>query len=36
MIVVTKHLNNNTKWIEILLYYDFVDGVANEKEDVFK
>jgi len=33
-IVVTKHLESNTKCLEVLLYYNFVNGVTNEEEDV--
>jgi len=33
-IVVIKHLDNNTKRLEILLYYDFVNGITDEEEDV--
>ncbi len=31
-IAVIKHLESNTKCLEVLLYYDFVNGVTNEEE----
>lgn len=34
-IVVANHLiDNNTKWLEVLLCYDFVNGMNDEKKDV--
>ncbi len=33
-IAVTKHLDNNTKCPEVLLFYDFVNEVTYEKKDV--
>jgi len=33
-ITITKHLDSNTKRPKVLLYYDFVDKVIDEKEDV--
>jgi hypothetical protein len=35
-IFIRKHLDINTKWLEILLYYDFVESVTNENENVSK
>jgi hypothetical protein len=32
--VITKHLDNITKLPEVLLYYNFVSGVIDEKEHV--
>jgi len=31
-IAVIKHLESNTKCLEVLLYYDFGNGVTNEEE----
>jgi hypothetical protein len=31
-IVITKHLDSNTKCPEILLCYNFINGVADEEE----
>jgi len=33
-IVVTKHLDNDTKCLEVLLFYNFVNGITNEEEDM--
>jgi hypothetical protein len=33
-IVVTKHLDNNTKCLEVLFYYNFINSVMDEEEDV--
>jgi hypothetical protein len=33
-IVVTKHLNNNTKHPEVLLCYDLMKVVTNEEEEI--
>jgi hypothetical protein len=33
-IVVTKHLDSNTKRLEVLLYYDIMEGVTNEEEEI--
>ncbi len=33
-IAVTKHLNNNTKHLEVLFCYNFVNGVTYEEEGV--
>jgi hypothetical protein len=33
-VAITKHLDNNTKHQELLLCYDFVNGVINEKKDM--
>jgi hypothetical protein len=33
-IAITKHLDNNIKRQELLLCYDFVNGVIDEEEDV--
>jgi hypothetical protein len=33
-IVVTKHLNSNTKHPEVLLCYDLMKGVTNEEEEI--
>jgi hypothetical protein len=35
IIAITKHLNSNTKCLEVFLYYDFVNGITNKEEDVF-
>jgi hypothetical protein len=36
-IVVTKHLRSQTKCVEVLLCYDFQNGITYEEEDlVFK
>jgi hypothetical protein len=32
--VVTKHLDNNTKHPEVLIYYDFVNEIIDEEEDM--
>jgi hypothetical protein len=32
--VVTKHLDNHTKHPKVLFYYDFVNGVIDEKKDM--
>jgi hypothetical protein len=32
MISVTKHLDANTKWLKVLFYYDFANGITNEEE----
>ncbi len=31
-ITLTKHLDNNTKRLELLLCYDFVNGITDEEE----
>jgi hypothetical protein len=33
-IVVTKHLDNNTKCLEVLLCYDLMEGVIDEKKEI--
>ncbi len=33
-LVVTKHLDNNTKCPKVLFCYDFVDGVVDKDENV--
>jgi len=33
-ITITKHLDSNTKCLEILLCYDFVNEITNEEKDV--
>jgi len=33
-IAITKHLDSNTKCLEVLLYYDFVNGARDKEEDV--
>jgi len=33
-IMTTKHLDNNTKHLEVLFYYNFVNGVTYEEEDM--
>jgi hypothetical protein len=33
-IAVTKHLDNDTKCLEVLLFYNFVNGITNEEEDM--
>lgn len=33
-IVVAKHLDKNTKWLEVLFCYNFMEGVTNKEEDV--
>ncbi len=33
-IVVTNHLGNNTKRLEVLFCYNFVNGVTYEEEDM--
>jgi hypothetical protein len=33
-IVITKHLDNNTKCLKVLLCYDFVNRVTNEEENL--
>jgi hypothetical protein len=34
-IVITKHLDNNTKCLEVLMCYNLMEGVRDEKEIVF-
>jgi hypothetical protein len=34
MIEVTKHLDNNTKRLEVLLCYDLMKGITNEEKKV--
>jgi hypothetical protein len=34
-IVMTKHLDINTKRFEVLLSYDLIEGVTNEEEEIF-
>jgi len=34
IIVVTKHFDGNMKWPIIFLYYNSIDGVIDEEEDV--
>jgi hypothetical protein len=34
-IVITKHLDNNTKLSNIMLRYDSMEGVTNQKEKIF-
>jgi hypothetical protein len=34
IIAITKYMHNNTKWQEVFLYYDFINEVINEEEDV--
>ncbi len=34
IIIITKHLDSNTKCLEVLLCYDFVNGIINKEEDV--
>jgi hypothetical protein len=34
-IVVTKHLDSNTKRFEVLLCYDLMEGVTDEEEQIF-
>jgi hypothetical protein len=34
IIAITKRLDNNTKGLEVLLCYDFVNGITNKEEDV--
>jgi hypothetical protein len=31
-VLVTKHLDANTKQPKVLLYYDFANGITNEEE----
>ncbi len=33
-IVVTKHLDNNTKHLKVLLCYDLMEGITNEEEEI--
>jgi hypothetical protein len=33
-ITLTKHLDNNTKRLELLLCYDFVNGITDEEKYV--
>ncbi len=33
-IVVTKHSDSNTKYLEVLLCYDMMEGVTNEEEEI--
>jgi hypothetical protein len=35
MILVTKHLDVNTKQPKVLLYYDFANDITNEEEEIF-
>jgi hypothetical protein len=35
MILITKHLDANTKWPEVFLYYDFANGITNEAQEIF-
>jgi hypothetical protein len=32
-IVITKHLDRNTKCLKVMLCYDFMERVTNEKKD---
>ncbi len=34
MISITKHLDVNTKWLEILFWYDFANGIIDEEEEI--
>jgi hypothetical protein len=34
-IIVTKHLDSNSKHLEVLLRYYVMEGVRNEKEEIF-
>jgi hypothetical protein len=34
IIIITKHLDSSTKCLEVLLCYDFVNGIINKEEDV--
>jgi hypothetical protein len=33
-IVITKHLDNNTKHPKIMLFYDLMEGVTDEEEKI--
>jgi len=33
-IIITKHLDSNTKCLKVLFCYDFVNGVIDKKEDI--
>ncbi len=33
-ILVTKHLDANTKWLEVLLFYDFANDIRYEEEEI--
>jgi hypothetical protein len=33
-IIITKHLDSNTKCLEVLFCYDFVNGVIDKKENI--
>jgi len=33
-IAITKHLDSNTKCLEVLLCYDFINEITNEEKDV--
>jgi hypothetical protein len=35
IITVTKHLDNNTKHLELLLCYDLMEGVIDKEEEIF-
>jgi hypothetical protein len=34
IIVVTNHLGVEVKWLEVLLCYDYQNGIINEEEDI--
>jgi hypothetical protein len=31
--MITKHLDSNTKWLEVLFCYDFVNKVTDEEKN---
>lgn len=35
IIIVTKHLGINVKKLKILLWYDFQNGITNEKKMLY-
>ncbi len=35
IIIVTKHLDNNTKHLELLLCYDLMEGIIDKEEEIF-
>jgi hypothetical protein len=34
-ITITKHLDNNTKCLEVLLCYDLMEGITYKEEEIF-
>jgi hypothetical protein len=34
IIVVMKHLGTKVKWLEVLLCYNYHNGIINEEDDI--